>query len=214
MLIFAKLMFSLDYFKSFVIFVEVLETMKPALYMGLLLLGVAFCTPSYGQDSSFGLFNSPKGFGLAFQKETQPGFDILELYADTYGVFSGRCQDPGLKISYTHAYVLGEFAGDEYLCSFYVGPGCGMGYIRDFESGIFMKDVLPLSRNKGIAAALSVKSGFVFQFQRRIDLDLGFKFEGGIHVRPEERGRGLALSLYENGVYQTFLPELSILFRF
>lgn len=187
--------------------------MKPGRLTTLAILLLA-CPILHGQDFSAGVFNSVKGIGLSAEFLHSNRLDMIETYADLYGVIGGRCDTPGVKLCYTHARILKQIVGDSTSYLIYLGPGFSTGYIQDFEAGMFEKSFRTFVRNKGICAALTAKGGVRMDFNRRLSLNAGIRIEAGVHVRPDEQRRAYALSLYENGIYQTYVPELSILYRF
>lgn len=50
------------------------------------------------REKRIGTFHSPKGFGISAQIDTKNGDEIntFNLYADTYGLLSGRTSDVGI----------------------------------------------------------------------------------------------------------------------
>lgn len=139
-------------------------------------------------------------------------FENIALYAEIYGIPTGRCSSPGVKLCYSHNVILKRMEFETARLSFYAGPGVSAGYLRDAEIGKYEGTDFTLTRNPGFMAALSGTGGCHFNFCRNIALDLSFTAEIGIHVRRDEKVHSLNLNFYRNGLLQALYPQLSILF--
>ena len=168
---------------------------------------------SYAQKTSLGLFNSLKGIGVSLELDKKAKeFNSFALYAEMFGIPTGRCSTPGVKFNWSHNFILRQFENDATVYSLYAGPGISCGYMRDFEVGERQSDArLKLTRNPGISAALSGSGGCRFAFKGRIALDLSFTADLGIFIRKDETLNNFDLNLYRNGLAQCFYPQLSIL---
>lgn len=175
-------------------------------------VAVLLSISSYAQRPSIGVFNSLKGIGAALelQKGTEE-FNSFAVYAEIFGIPTGRCSDPGVKFNWTHNFILWNIENDATVYSIYAGPGASCGYMRDFEVGERKDASLTLTKNPGLMAALSGSGGCRFSFNSRIALDLSFTAELGIFVRRDEELNNFDLNLYRNGLVQCFYPQLSIL---
>ena len=84
-------------------------------HIAILCLALALATPeASAREWSAGLFSSPSGWGLQAQAcdRSETEIDIITLTADAYGLVTGRTGDLGVKLGYTHDYVLGMLETD------------------------------------------------------------------------------------------------------
>lgn len=187
--------------------------MKPLTLIMTLMLATSVTLGA--QDFSVGGFNSIKGLGVAVEHQRHGGTDVFESYLDIFGLAGGRCKDPGWRLRYFHVMPLSYLSFEGVNATFYLGPGAGTGYVHDFEPGFFDFDAPSLSRNKGFCLSIAAKSGLLLGFEsRRIMLDIGVSLEGGFHIRPDETRAVRVMTLYKNGIYRMFEPEISILYAF
>lgn len=167
---------------------------------------------SHAQRTSFGVYNSLKGIGAEVEIPNGGNeFTSLVAFAEIYGIPTGRCDKPGVKVRFSHNYVFKTFEEESTVFMLYAGPGVSAGYMRDFEVGRRIDKTLTLTRNPGVMAALSGSFGCRFSFESRIALDLSFTADLGIHARRDEELHNIDVRMYRNGLMQSFYPELSIL---
>lgn len=173
------------------------------------------CAAAQGRDWLCGISQSPKGVGLALVLDGQGReMDIFTLRTDLYGVLSGRTAQPGVCLSYTHDYRFYAREGGDFRLLLHAGAG-GLGaYVRDFEKGFLSAYERRLTRNPGWTAALTGNIGLRVDFRRRLTLDLSFSVEPGIHLRTDPDTGTLLVSLYRNGLYRVYQPQLNLLYRF
>jgi len=187
------------------------------LHFRRLVIGIctlALCASAVAQNHGIGLYNSPRGFGISYEMEGRnPAyFTTFTLYADIYGVTANRTPHPGVKFNTSRLYYVDIIQGHEVSFIFYVGPGLSAGYVHDFEK-IYWEDLYSsLTKKAGAVLALSGTGGCRFAFNRAIMLDLSFTIEAGMHIRNDDGET--KLSLYKNGVIETFFPQLGIFFLF
>lgn len=193
--------------------------MGKALHIVLAMLVIAVSTHvGWSRDlrselsPSAGVFNSIKGVGATVRFPSGMEFGNISLYAEIYGIPTGRCSTPGVKLCYSHNIILKGMEFETARLSFYAGPGVSVGYMRDAEIGKYEGTDFTLARNSGFMAALSGTGGCLFNFSRNIALDLSFTAELGIHVRRDEKVHSLNMNFYRNGLLQALYPQLSILF--
>ena len=170
-----------------------------------------FAAVASAQEVSAGVYNSVRGIGASVSIPSGE-FDAssLTLFADIYGIPSGRTKIPGVKFNYTRQFVFRTIEYENTLFSFYAGPGVSAGYVFDHENGAFSDYDKPLLMNQGFMAALSGSAGCLFTFSRRVVLDLFWTVEGGIHIRRDETLGNIDLRLYRNGLTQAWMPQLAI----
>lgn len=174
------------------------------------------CVNAGAQRTGAGIYNSPKGFGIQVDSDHFEDFyfDSFTVYADIYGIPTGRSKSPGVKANYSRNYVVRVFEKPNADLDLYVGPGCTLGYAKDFETNYYRDFSVPLVKNHGAIAALSGTFGCRFEFGRRIILDLSLCLEAGLHIRKDEELGNLCVGLYKNGIFQAPYPQITILTTF
>lgn len=187
------------------------------LHIVLLVFFLSFLALPSGAQESVGLFNSPKGFGAQVRFPENDGiFHSALVFVDIYGVPTSRCSNPGIRVNASRNYILSRRQKGEIGMSFYAGPGVTLGYLRDHDKGRGI-DMESLFGNKeGFAVALSGTGGCRFDFDGPVSLDLSFTADLGVHLRRNEVERGYFatnVSIFNNGIFQAFYPQLTILFR-
>ncbi len=168
-----------------------------------------------GQEAMLGLFQSPKGVGVTalFGRGWGEEMDILTLRTDFYGLLAGRTEQIGISISYTHDYALYQLWQEQFDLTLHAGAGGLVGYVHDWEKGLFSQYDRTLTHNFGLAVALAGNIGLRVDFDR-LTLDLSFTAAPGIHLRTDEDSGDVLLSYYRCGSVHAFLPQLNIMFRF
>lgn len=176
-------------------------------------VAVLLSISSYAQGPYLGVFNSLKGIGAALELPAKDPseFNSFALYAEIFGIPTGRCSEPGVKFNWSHNFILWNTEKDSTVYSIYAGPGISCGYMRDFELGKRKDKSLVLTKKPGVMTALSGTGGARFSFSGRIALDLSFTLDLGIFVRRDEALNNFDLNLYRNGLAQSLYPQLSIL---
>lgn len=168
-----------------------------------------------GQEAMLGLFQSPKGVGVTalFGRGWGEEMDILTLRTDFYGLLAGRTDQIGISISYTHDYALYQLWQEQFDLTLHAGAGGLVGYVHDWEKGLFSQYDRELTHNFGLAVALTGNIGLRVDFDR-LTLDLSFTAAPGIHLRTDQDTGDVLLSYYRCGSIHAFLPQLNIMFRF
>lgn len=180
------------------------------------LVALSLSANAAAQHTSFGLYNSVKGFGFSLNVANGEGtwVDALILFADIYGFPTARTHAPGIKFNYSREFIIHTIETPEVLFSFYFGPGFSAGYVKDYEKSYFQDITVHLTNNHGFVAALSGTGGCRFNFTKHIELDLSFTLEAGLHIRKDEKQDNIHVGLYKNGIFESFYPQLSILSYF
>lgn len=176
---------------------------------------LACCIPAAAQE--FGVFNSPKGIGAQLRFPRSGGvFHSATAIVDIYGVPTSRCKDPGYRFNFSRLYVLNTLEKKNCTLLFYAGPGLSLGYVRDHDKGRFIDMKSLISEYPGFMFAVSAGAGCRFDFGRTVALDLSFALDAGFHIRQNEKEKtyvASSLSIYNNGLWQAFYPQLTILFK-
>ncbi|MDY3782917.1 MAG: hypothetical protein SOZ66_01500 [Candidatus Cryptobacteroides sp.] len=182
--------------------------------LSLLLTSLPLSLTAQEERYSSGLYNSPRGFGIVVQKNdfSDYSFNSFLLCADTYGVLTGRSRFPGVKFNFSRNFRMITFRGENCMFDLFAGTGVSGGFVRDFEKGSFIHKEA-LNMNFGVIAASSFTTGCHFRFSRRLDLELSWMLELGMHIRKDEYHNGTLLSLYSNGLIRTWYPQLIILYK-
>jgi len=189
--------------------------MPHKLLLGALML--LLCAAANGQDRLLlGSFQSPKGFGASIFFVSRDGTetDILTLRTDFYGLLAGRTRDVGGCLAYTHDYLLFATDGPDFRIQLHAGAGGALAYVHDFENGFFSATERLLERNPGIAAGLAGNLGLRVDFRRHLTLDVSFSAIPGVHLRTDHHTGTLLVSLYRNGLYHAYYPQLNLMYRF
>ena len=163
-----------------------------------------------------GAYNSLKGLGLsaAFKSADGTAMTFVNLYADMFGVFSGRTGDVGIAASCTREYVIAyaDF-GYSYL-ALHAGPGVFAGYVHDYERHFFSSEGQTYKK-MGFVAALSGNIGLTADFfNHRLSVDLSLCVNPGVHIRKDRESDALLLALYKRGLYYCLTPQLCLYYRF
>lgn len=173
-------------------------------------------TSATAREKRTGAFFSPKGLGLSLQVDNDWGDEIrtFNLYADMYGVYSGRTDKPGVAFSYVHNYILKVYDFEYSRLSMYAGAGFLAGYVHDFENGLFSVTDRQLQKGMGIVAALACNFGLGFDFDRHITVDVSFSLCPGLHLRRDADSGSTIISVFQRGYISALYPQLCIYYRF
>ena len=175
------------------------------------------CTALSGQDRfRLGTLQSPKGVGASaiFFSRGGSEMDYLTLRTDFYGVLAGRTRDVGICLGYSHDYVLWDLEGEDYRLRLHLGAGGLLGYVQAYEKGFFSSTDRALRRNRGGMASVTGNAGICVDFTRRLTLDISFTVAPGVHLRTDRSTGALLVSFYRNGVYQAYIPQVNLMYRF
>ncbi|MBR3284645.1 MAG: hypothetical protein IKI70_00010 [Bacteroidales bacterium] len=183
-------------------------SMKPDLTKALVMAALLFmplslsARPTGEGDVYWGTIHSPKGFGVfADFLWTGRGFNSFGFYADIYGISSLKASVPGIRFSFLHNVVLkqGSLGEGDATYSLFAGPGLMAGYVMD-------RDV-----RQGFAAGVSGDAGVRFDFPSSFAVCIFLQADLALHMKMHSQ---TTLSLYQNGLYQAWMPVLSISYRF
>lgn len=168
-----------------------------------------------GQEALLGLFQSPKGIGVTAMIGQDWGLEtnIITLRTDFYGILGGRTRNMGICATYTHDYAIYQLWEDQFDMTLHAGAGGQIGYVHDWEKGLFVPIDRELQHKMGLAVALAGNIGLRFDFDR-LTLDLSFCLAPGIHLRTSEETGDVLLTFYRAGVYNAYFPQLNMMYRF
>ena len=182
--------------------------MKPDLTKALALVALILlplslpARPAGEGDVYWGSIHSPKGFGV-YADTVWPGrgFNSFGVYADIYGIASLKASVPGIRFSFLHNVVLGQgsLAQGDVTYSIFAGPGLMAGYLLDNDMRL------------GIAAGLSGDAGVRFDFPSSFSVSVFLQGDLALHLKLSGH---TTLSMYKNGLYQAWIPMLSISYHF
>ena len=176
-----------------------------------------FCPLLRGQEAMAGLYQSAKGVGLTAMFYSYGGdeADIITLRTDFYGILTNRTRQPGVCLTYTHDYVFFEQEGEDFLLQLHAGAGGTLGYVHEFERGFFSAFDRELQHSAGGVAAVTGNLGLRLDFFRRpLTLDFSITASPGLHLRTDRDTGALILSFYKNGIFQTYQPQLNLMYHF
>jgi len=167
------------------------------------------------QEALLGLYHSPKGIGVTALFGTPGGVEmnILTLRTDFYGLLSGRTEQMGVSVCFTHDYAFYRIEQEQFDMTLHAGAGGLVGYVHDWEKGLFSLYNRELQHKAGLALALAGNVGLRFDFDR-LTLDLSFGLAPGIHLRSDPDSGAMLLSYYYGGTYHAYFPQLNIMYRF
>ena len=182
--------------------------MKPYMTRALVIVAFIFlpmslpARPAGEGDVYWGTIHSPKGFG-AFADFVWPGrgFNSFGVYADIYGISSLKASVPGVRFSFLHNVVLkqGSLGDDGATYSLFGGPGVMAGYLLDRDM------------RQGIAAGLTGDIGVRFDFPSSFAVSIFLQGDLALHMKIHSQ---TTVALYQNGLYQAWIPVLSISYNF
>jgi len=154
-------------------------------------------------DYSVGSFQSPKGIGLSVEYDTRGVIlNSYTLYADLYGIPTGKYGKPGVKFVFTHYNLLGEIESDDISTGFWIGPGMSLGCVRDFgKEGRFCN-----------CATVNCAAAVRFEYLRRLNVEIGFNLELGICGL--RNGSDYEISIYNNGIRESWYPHIKLMYQF
>ena len=185
--------------------------MKPDLTKALVIVALIFlplslpARPAGEGDVFWGTIHSPKGFGV-YADFLWPGhgFNSFGVYADIYGISSLKASVPGVRFSFLHNVVLkqGCLGEDGASYSFFLGPGVMAGYLMD-------RDI-----RAGLAAGVTGDTGVRFDFPSSFSVCIFLQGDLALHLKREHLESHPTLSLYQNGLYQVWMPMISIGYHF
>ena len=170
-----------------------------------------------GQDVMTGLYQSPRGIGVSAMIFSRDGgeADILTLRTDLYGVLSARTHEPGVCLAYSHDYVFFEREGEDFFLQLHAGAGGMIGYVHDFERGFYSAFDRELVHPRGGVAAVTGNLGLrVDFFWLPLTLDFSLTAAPGVHLRSDPDTGAMILSFYRNGIFQAYMPQLNLMYRF
>lgn len=173
------------------------------LIAAVLCLGIFFSGNCRAQNVEMGILSSPRHAGLTARFSFKSGTpSILRAYADLHGVLDGKYSQPGYKTDY---HVMFPFFSSSFrdgtVLEIAAGPGAMAGYARDRSAG------------RGAVFGLSALLSADFRFNVPIVISLGVSASIGGHVIFDDRFGG-TMKFYRNGIYDAWIPELSIRYRF
>lgn len=185
--------------------------------MALLVCLFLLCAASASAQVRLGVYNSIKGLGLSTEivsKSNSSENDNFTIYADSYGIFAGRTKTWGVMGNYRHEYSF--YKADFEFLSFelHSGAGCFVGYVRDYEEGVFSFLRPDLVKRPGFCLGVSGCIGTRILFDRALSLDLSFSLDPGMHIRTDAESGNLMISMYNNGIYHFMYPELRLFYNF
>ena len=189
--------------------------MNTKAYLLITILVLTCAISSMAQDKSIGIINSAAGFGVTGQWVVAEGEEMnnANIWIDTYGMLSGRSKNPGIALSYTRDYIFEYIILEHFDILLHAGAGAMAGYVKDYEKGIFdsSRDFI---EEMGMAVGLCGVLGIILDYDRNISLGFNINTIAGIHIRQESYAKNIKLSLYKNGLINSFMPRICLMYRF
>ena len=125
----------------------------------------------------------------------------LAYNVPVYGISSLKASVPGIRFSFLHNVVLkqGSMGEGEVSYSIFAGPGVMAGYVLDRDM------------RQGIAVGLTGDMGVRFDFPSSFAVGIFLQGDLALHMKIHSQ---TTVSLYQNGLYQAWIPVLSISYNF
>ncbi|MGM9742305.1 MAG: hypothetical protein ACI3ZC_04535 [Candidatus Cryptobacteroides sp.] len=176
--------------------------MRLALKMMILFCLLLAPLRATGQKAELGVISSPRSAGIALLLSGKgENRSLIRTYVDLYKVIDGTCETPGYKVDYHMLYrVCDRKFSDDFSLNLSAGPGAAAGYVHD------------KGKNRGLGLGLSGAFIMALEF-RSVTLAAGISAILGCHV-SSSRLHDKTLDFYKNGVYQSYIPEITISYRF
>lgn len=151
-----------------------------------------------------GMYFSPKSIEATFSVRGVESFSsMVNIGADMCGVYNGKYSKPGVSLAYYGLFdILSCDLGKETALALYTGPGCHLGYVRD--KGI---------DDYGLAAGLGGRIGVAFRFKSPFVVCIDFSAVLGCHITGQNEFEN-KMSIYKNGIYKAYFPQLGIKYSF
>ncbi|MCI1786025.1 MAG: hypothetical protein LKI59_07815 [Bacteroidales bacterium] len=160
---------------------------------------------STAQTINAGTFHSPKGAGIALDLNTGKDNTYFSFIvnADFHGIINGKTKMPGIMFSYFYNFesVRRKLNTESYI-SFYAGPGTVAGYLKD------------KGKDFGAMGGLAADAGINMIFSKSFVISFGWSSEFAFHLKKSDNPDYNVMTLYKNGVYRWYYPELKILYEF
>lgn len=173
----------------------------PALLL-LASLSLPATAATEGESAYWGVFNSPKGFGVTYDTgRTAVQFDSYILYADLYAVLTNTASTPGIKFSYMRNFIFkrGGVGGSGLEYELFAGPGLTVGALKD--------ETLRM----GLSAGISGDLGFRIEFPTSFSVALSFQADIMAMLRIREKA---TLGFNRTGLERFYYPQLTIGYSF
>lgn len=123
------------------------------------------------------------------------------ICADLYNVLDGTYTSPGYRAGYYMSFpLITKELSDDCHFAFEAGPGMTAGLVRDAK------------KDRGVMAGLSGIAAIDLIF-KKITITCSAMAILGFHLDYENSETG-TLELYLNGLKQSWMPEISIKYRF
>lgn len=176
----------------------------PALHrISVVLACLCLCFSARAGKLTAGTVHSPKGFGVCFDYVCSPKlYNAYSLVADLYGVLDGSEKMPGIKANFFHCTRLAGWTKESGVINLFAGPGAGFGYVRDYDS----------NGRYGLCTTLAGTFCARYAFDRGITVDMGVIMELGIFSCRKDGH--VQTSLYKNGIFRSYLPQIKIIYCF
>lgn len=154
------------------------------------------------QTVEMGVLSSPKAAGACVSWETRAGtVSSARAYFDLTGCLNGKYDSPGFMSDYHLIFSMLERSFEEFSISVGGGPGAAAGFARNSDG------------KRGIVSGVSGTVQIAFIFHVPLVLSAGFSAMFGCHVTMD-RAAGSVLTLYEPGIFNVYIPEITIKYRF
>lgn len=148
----------------------------------------------------FGVLSSPKNVGFSLRHTSRKqNLSVINLSADILDVIGHKHDNAGIKCDYALLLPLTDGnIGEETSFSVMAGPGATIGYVADHGT------------SKGHMCGLLGSICIDFAFKVPVHISLSVNTTLGCHITKE----GKTLEFYKNGIYRSWIPEITIYYRF
>ena len=156
-----------------------------------------------------GVVNSLKDLGIAIQtvESGSSGFNTYSLLLNLDGVITGDYPMPGAKMHWSHQEIVASRDFEDFRTFLYFGGGACAGFLRDTAT--------KMHSNPGLMLSMTADAGVMLRYKGSIDIALEWSAEMGLHLRRDETYLDkMGLSWYANGILHSWMPYLTVYYKF
>ena len=163
-------------------------------------VSLLICSKGSAQVVDIGLLSSPKSVGFSFRHLSRnQNLSVVRLSADILDVLSHKHDNAGIKCDYAMLMPLtAGRIGEDTQFSVMAGPGASVGYVADHGT------------SKGHMCGLMGAVCIDFAFKVPVHISLSANAILGCHITKD----GKTLEFYKNCIYRSWIPEITIYYRF
>lgn len=165
-------------------------------------MAVASLFNAKAQDRTLGTSWSLSEVGVTYEHYTsEDGFARISLQAEMFEIYFGNGRYPGVSADFTWNMRFAQIkSGNHVPISFLAGPGFAVGQAKD------------LGRSEGFFFGLVGRVGLQCAYERGVNMSISLAPILGLHVSKSKEN--YMMRVYNNGLLQAVMPEISLSYRF